>query len=257
MDETYQAYVNRVARLTLPETYQTQLQNIQESPKFSDRQPASFPGYSVITPPWQDNEQDSNFYTQLQIRQQQLSEQLQQLITPVPPESFHVTIADLIWDRDYREAIRENPQFETQLQNSIAASFEQYQHRSSQGTVCWQLLGLTIKPRSIDVCLVPKDEHSYERILELRRAIYQNSNLISLGVQQQYYFTAHVSLGYFSKIPPDLDRDRLYKILLSLNDQWLEAQPQLLQINQVQLRKFDDMMRYYREPDWPVLSVGS
>lgn len=255
MDETYQAYVNRVARLTLPETYQTQLQNIQESPKFSDRQPVSFPGYSIITPPWQDDPQNSPFYSQLQVRQQQLCDQLQQLIIPVPPESFHLTVADLIWDRDYREAVRENPQFETQLQKAIADSFSQYQQDSVQEAVCWQLLGLTIKPRSIDVCLVPKDEPSYEKILKLRRAIYQNSKLISLGVQQQYYFTAHVTLGYFSQIPPAANRDRYYETLLSLNDQWLEADPQLLHIGQVQLRKFDNMMRYYRESDWPILEI--
>lgn len=256
MDETYQAYVNRVARLTLPETYKTQLQNIQESPKFSDRAPVSFPGYSVITPPQQDDAQNSTFYTQLQTSQEQLSQQLQPLIAPVPPASFHLTLADLIWDSGYREAIRENPQFETQLQKFIEESFRQYQQTSSsRGSVCWQLLGLTVKPRSIDVCLVPKDENSYEQVLELRRAIYQNASLISLGIQQQYYFTAHVTLGYFSTIPPDLDRDRLYNILLALNDQWLESEPQMLQIYQGQLRKFDDMMHYYRQPDWPVLEL--
>ncbi|HLO47612.1 MAG TPA: DUF1868 domain-containing protein, partial [Kamptonema sp.] len=34
MDDTYQAYVNRAARLTLLDTYKSQVEHIQESPKF-------------------------------------------------------------------------------------------------------------------------------------------------------------------------------------------------------------------------------
>ena len=254
MDETYQAYVNRVARLTILESYQTQLQNIQESPKFQDGEAVSFPGYSVITPPWQDDEQNSDFYSQLQASQQQLVQQLQGVIIPVPPDSFHVTVADLIWDSDYREAVRVNPEFDAQLRKRIEDSFKQYQ--PSKHGVGWQLLGLMLRPRAIAVCLVPQNEGSYQQISKLRRSIYQNSELINLGIEQQYYFTAHVTLGYFNKIPSDLDRDRLCKTLVAFNDQWLEADPQILTIEQVQLRKFDNMMRYYRESSWPVLKFG-
>ena len=255
MDETYQAYVNRVARLTILESYQTQLQNIQKSPKFQDGEAASFPGYSVITPPWQDDEQNSDFYSQLQDSQQQLVQQLQGLIIPVPPDSFHVTVADLIWDSDYREAVRVNPEFDAQLRKRIEDSFKQYQ-QSKQGKLGWQLLGLMLRPRAVAVCLVPQNENSYQQISKLRRSIYQNSELINLGIEQQYYFTAHVTLGYFNTIPSDLDRDRLCKTLVTFNDQWLEADSQILTIEQVQLRKFDNMMRYYRESSWPVLKFG-
>ena len=177
-------------------------------------------------------------------------------MVPLPPESFHLTIADLIWDNSYSEAVKENPLFEDLLRQRIGESFQKSQIGKGN-PIIWQLLGISIFPRAIVVCLVPKDEQSYKPIVQLRRSIYQNSGVIGLGIEQQYDFTAHITLGYFGEILPNLDRDRLVNILSDLNDQCLVTeQPQVLTIQQAQLRKFDDMMRYYREPDWPEISFS-
>ncbi|MCA1995269.1 MAG: DUF1868 domain-containing protein, partial [Coleofasciculus sp. S288] len=127
--------------------------------------------------------------------------------------------------------------------------------------LCWQLLGLMIRPRAIAVCLVPKDEDAYQRTLQFRRFIYQNPTLIALGIEQQYHFTAHITLAYFGEISPELDRNRLCKRLSELNRQALledtlsvtASSTYELCIHRAELRKFDDMIRYYRMPDWPVL----
>ncbi|HEY9904954.1 MAG TPA: DUF1868 domain-containing protein [Candidatus Sericytochromatia bacterium] len=260
MDETYQTYLNRVARLTLPATYKSQLQHIQESPKFKllpdgSRQAVSFPGYTVCTPPWGEVSENSEFYNSLQEIQEQLLQQLAPgLMVAVPPDSFHLTLADLIWDSAYRHAQRENPNFEKQLQERIQESFQKYQQTMARGNpIGWQLLGLMIRPRAIAVCLAPKDEDSYKRMLEFRRLIYQNSGLIGLGIEQQYHFTSHITLGYFGSIASNLDRDLLANTLSEFNRQSLPLELIPLRIQRAELRKFDDMMRYYREPDWPVL----
>ncbi len=260
MDETYQTYLNRVARLTLPATYKSQLQHIQESPKFKllpdgSRQAVSFPGYTVCTPPWGEVSENSEFYNSLQEIQEQLLQQLAPgLMVAVPPDSFHLTLADLIWDSAYRHAQRENPNFEKHLQERIQESFQKYQQTMARGNpIGWQLLGLMIRPRAIAVCLAPKDEDSYKRMLEFRRLIYQNSGLIGLGIEQQYHFTSHITLGYFGSIAPNLDRDLLANTLSEFNRQSLPLELIPLRIQRAELRKFDDMMRYYREPDWPIL----
>ena len=175
-------------------------------------------------------------------------------MVPVPPDSFHLTLADLIWDSAYRDLERENPDFEKQLQERIRESFQKYQQSLKSGNpIYWQLLGLMIRPRAIAVCLAPSDENSYKRLLEFRRSIYQNPALIGLGIEQQYHFTAHITLGYFGEISPHLDRDRLSNTLSELNRQALPDEAIPLYVRRAELRKFDDMMRYYREPDWPIL----
>ncbi len=255
MDETYQDYVNRVARLTVPDNYTNQLQNIQSSPKFAAGRASSFPGYSLITPLSPEDGENAVFYQNLAAYQEELLQKLgSDLTIALPPSTFHLTLADLIWDNAYQEAIQANPQFETKLQTNIAEIFQQYRDSLAQKEpISWQLLGLTIRPRAIIVCLVPKDETSYDRILQLRRYIYQNANLIALGIPQQYDYTAHITLGYFQEIPQNLDRDRLLKIFSEFNDLYLEQEPQILRIDRAELRKFDDMLNYYREPNWPVL----
>ena len=99
MDESYQEYINRVARLTLPSACALQLQGIQQSPKFVDGKPVSFPGYSVITPPAAEDDGNQKFYQQVETLQQQLSNGLGKYVfIPLPPTSFHFTLADLVWD---------------------------------------------------------------------------------------------------------------------------------------------------------------
>nr|ADN13295.1 conserved hypothetical protein [Gloeothece verrucosa PCC 7822] len=243
--------------MTLLATYESQLQNIQKSPKFIEGEPAIFEGYSIITPPGLEDPDNTDFYQNLEAFQKQLVNQVEPgLIVPTPIESYHFTVADLIWDGAYKDAAQNNPNFDQQLKACIQESFEKYQESAvTGGSLQWQILGLLIYPRSLVVGLAPKDESVYEQIAELRRSIYQNSGLMGLGIEQQYYFTAHITLGYFGEIPENLDRDNLANLLSKFNDQWLENDPQILSIKQVQLRKFTNMTRFERESDYPILEL--
>jgi hypothetical protein len=246
--------------MLLPEAYKSQVQHIQESSKFQldsgVRQAVPFPGYTLITPSADEESENSTFYTKLKAYQQELLQLPvnSDLIIPVPPASFHFTLADLIWDSAYRHAYEKNPEFEQQLHSCCNEIFQQYQQSITPGNnpISWQMLGLIVMPRAIAVCLVPKDEHCYEQIIKFRRTIYQNPKLIALGIEQNYHFTAHITLAYFGQISPDLDRGKFSTLLSQLNQQWLSDSPEFL-IHRVELRKFDDMTRYYREPDWPSL----
>jgi hypothetical protein len=261
LDDNYQTYLNRLVRLTLPEAYKSQAQHIQESSKFQPhsglRQAASFPGYTLITPPAAEEEsENSAFYAKLQTYQQELLQLPvnSNLIVPVPSASFHLTLADLIWDNAYLDAYEKNPKFDEELHSCVAEMFQQYQQLMTNRShpIKWQILGLILMPRAVAVCLVPQDERCYEEIIKFRRAIYQNPNLIALGIEQHYHFTAHVTLAYFGEVSSDLDRTNFSTMLSQLNEKWLLNLPEF-SINRVELRKFDNMTRYYREPDWPIL----
>ena len=253
MNETYQAYINRIAHLTLPATCSTQLQNIQPSPKFSAGQAVDFPGYSVITPPQQDDSTNQSFYTQIAALQQNIVGQLEPgFVVPLPLESYHLTIADLIWEQAYQQAVSENPNFETELQQQITQSFQQYQ--TPQTSIQWQLLGIAIRPRAIMACMVPKDQASYQAIVNLRQTIYQNAGLIGLGIEQQYDFTAHITLGYFDLIPANLNRAEICVIISQISDRLLDNDPAIMTVNRVELRKFDNMFDYHRQADWAAIN---
>ena len=255
MDESYQEYINRVARLTLPSACAMQLQSIQHSPKFVAGKPVSFPGYSVINPLAGEDSANQDFYAQLETLQQQLLEQIgTDFFISLPPASFHFTLADLIWDESYRQMVAANPNFDQELQQQIAASFQEYQSESNHEPLTWQLWGIVTRPRAIMASLVPKDQTSYEAVIGLRRSLYQNSGLIGLGIEQQYDLTAHITLGYFDQIPDSLNRDRLCIILSQINDRLIESELPKFMIKQAELRKFEDMVQYNREADWATVN---
>lgn len=257
MDENYQTYLNRAMRLTLPEAYRSQIQYIQESAKFRPHpehghEAVPFPGFSVITPPGQEDVENSGFYTRLKDYQQQIAAALgPDLLAPVPADSFHMTLADLIWDSAYRDA-RQHPDFDRKLQDCIQQIFQQCQPISQGQSISFQAIGLMVMTRAIAVCLAPTDEASYDRLLKFRRALYQNQELIGLGIEQQYYFTPHITLGYFGAIPASEALPALGEQCSALNQSWLDREPQSFLVQRAELRKFDDMTHYYREADWTV-----
>ncbi|MEB3181291.1 MAG: DUF1868 domain-containing protein [Nostocaceae cyanobacterium] len=264
MDDNYQTYLNRLARMMLPEAYSSQAQHIHESYKFKlapegGRKPAFFPGFTIITPPAVEDSQNVPFYSYLLSCQEQLLQLSGDsgLIVPLPSSSFHFTLADLIWESAYLDACEKHTDYEAKLCSCIGNIFGQWQKLIAHQTepIRWQMLGMIVMPRAIGVTLVPKDEQSYERIVQLRRALYQTPQLIALGIEQHYHLTAHVTLGYFGDVVPDLDRERLGNMFWELNHQWLENSPEFI-VNRADLRKFDDMTRYYREPDWPTLEFS-
>ncbi|WP_088890052.1 DUF1868 domain-containing protein [Leptolyngbya ohadii] len=260
MDDTYQIYINRVARLTLPEVFQSQVQHIQPSPKYERQpdgtiQPAPFPGYTIVSPPWEDDPHNEPFYSTLREYQQRVVKTLEPgLLISVPPESFHFTLADLIWASSYLHATKD-PEFESRLQDRVTQTFDKCRFLiQAQQPLRWQVMGLFLRTRALGVCLAPRNEDSFERVIELRRTIYQNPDLIALGIEQQYNFTAHITLGYFGEAATNTDRDRFAQQLIDLNQYWYDIDaPQEINVRRADLRKFDDMTRYYRQDNWATL----
>ncbi len=263
MDETYPIYLNRVARMTLPDTYRTQVQFIQESPKYiwdaeGQRRAKPFPGYTICTPPWKDLKDEPvtlALYQELERCQKQLLDQLgSDLFIPVPSESFHLTLADLVWESAYQDAIAAHPDFEAKLQHDIARIFQgTSEELENKGSIPLQMLGLTLMPRAIVVCLAPTDVNAHNRLWQFRRLIYQSPELMGLGIEQQYGFTAHITLGYFGTVAEDFDPEQVCEILSRLNDAWLGTR-NLFDVHYAQLRKFEDMTDYHREANWPVFA---
>jgi hypothetical protein len=257
LDENYQIYLNRILRQTLPETYKAQVQHIQSSPKFSRDaqgiwQPNAFPGYTIVTPPGEADGKNADLYSVLDSYQRQVSQKLgPDCFIPIPATSFHLTLADVIWADAYEHAIK-TPDFDTKLQAQVAQSFQQCSPFLLGEPIRFQVVGLIIMTRAIAMALAATDEVGYYNILNLRRSLYQNPGLIEIGIEQQYYFTPHITLGYFGDVN-QVDRDVLSQNLDELNQSWLANSQQEFWVHQAELRQFSNMTTYDRQSDWPVL----
>ena len=253
MDDTYQAYLNRMMRATLPDAHLMQVSHVQESPKFSRTEgawvPSSFPGHAVITPPGGTDVANEGVYEFLAQYQSELAAKLgEDLFIPLPKDSFHLTLADLIWDSAYEHAVEADPGFDGKLQAGIAGSFGQSSHLQSREPIPFRLAGLMVMTRALAVSLVATDETGYRKILEMRRSVYQNPDLVSIGIEQQYHFTPHITLGYFGSLK-GVDRTALTQTINELNQPWLMTD-RTFWLKEAQLRKFPNMVTYDREADW-------
>jgi len=78
---------------------------------------------------------------------------------------------------------------------------------------------------------------------------------LGLGIEQQYYFTPHITLGYFGSVPSLEKCVQLSDRLTQLNQPWVTETPQVFKVHQAELYKFDDMSHYYREEDWATFKL--
>lgn len=252
--------------LTRPETYQFQWQHVQSSPKFlptgvpGQYEPAPFPGYTVMTPPAGEDAHNQVFYSDLETLQKQLHDHLgSELFIPLPPDTFHLTVADLIWGADYQATAQEKPNFDNQLLDCLTRTFQRIQPQD--GNLLFKPVGLMLMNRAIGLCFIPADESTHQGITHLRRTLYQNPEIIALGIEPQYPYTAHITLGYLGSIPPTLEGDRLSSDLTRLNEVW-QQNPQTekragLTLHRAELRKFDSMVNFYRASQWPTIDWGT
>lgn len=255
MDDNYPAYIRRMMRSTLPDTYDAQIRHVQSSSKFERLTSGAwsatpFPGYTVVTPPAEEDPANGPLYGRIETYQQQLVQALgSSLLIPVPPGSFHLTIADLIWSDAYLHAKASDPDFEEKLRSSIATSFEQSSHLRLDQPIGFRIVGLMVMTRAVVLALAATDETGYNQMLELRRSIYQSPDLMAIGIEQQYHFTPHITLGYFGDLSA-VDRSALATQIDTLNQPWVGTE-ETFWVKQAELRQFPDMTRYSRSEDWP------
>ncbi|MGD1904132.1 MAG: DUF1868 domain-containing protein [Geitlerinemataceae cyanobacterium] len=258
MDDSYQAYLERLAKMVRPDSYHSTLQYLRKSPKFArmadgtDRA-VSFPGYTLISPTSEDDPANAGAYAAIDAAYADLLTRLPaDWIIGLPLASYHMTIADLIWDSAYRD-LSHSPDYDTKLRDRLGDLFSEVGPQVvGPKPVSWQVLGFVAMPRAIAVALVPVDDVSYRRTVRVRRSIYQDSAMVGLGIDQQYHFTAHVTLGYFGEIPADLDRLSIAAQLEAANERF-SREKVVLSLDRAELRRFEDMVAYTREEGWPVL----
>lgn len=280
LNDTLQEYVNHLVSITRAEHYQQQLPRIHSSPKYQRTdagwEAVPFPGCSIIAPPGGEDPVNHGFYEALAQAQQTLQASLpENFLIPLPADSLHVTLADLLWADAYRQA-SVKPDFAPKLQQEMASIFQAVSPQK-QAPLKFQALGYMLMPRAIGVCLVPDTEAGFSRLLTLRRSIYQQESLLGLGIEQHYNLILHITLAYFGEVPAYLgsetaekapgqasgqasgpasgqasEIETLSRRLVELNQSAIVSLPEFV-VERAELRQFDDMTTYHRQPEWPVL----
>ncbi len=143
-----------------------------------------------------------------------LQEKIQVLthdFAPVPPETFHLTVADLIWGDKYAALIQSQgcEMQNTQIFQRVNAIFQGLEIRSL--TQHATIVGVGGFPGAV-VAFVNFEEAVYNRIMTLRDKIYTDLILAQYGVFRERPFLGHITLGYIEGVPPHGLNDALNTI---------------------------------------------
>lgn len=172
-----------------------------------------FPGITVISPTFECkdilDEQTMATFKRLALIQTELLEMFGSrkiyasdgktpAIRTVPENTFHTTIASMLYSYRYRDYICGRPEQERFLARlglllPIAAM---QVHRSP---LSFYVPCISIVASGIVARLVPGSRYDYEGLIGLRKTLYDDQELQSLGVFKSADYLGHVTLAYFSK----------------------------------------------------------
>jgi len=114
---------------------------------------------------------------------------------PVPIETLHMTVADLVSGARY-VAIEQRGRTR-ELEDRVTKLLSAWGSDQVIGHVC----GIGSFPSVIVAIVDFEDSVAYNRIVDLRDTIYTDPNLASLGVSRVFPFQGHITLGYLETAP--------------------------------------------------------
>lgn len=180
---------------------------------------------------------------------------------PVPDDTLHMTLADLISQQAYVLNVKESKR-ERELIDEVKNIFDDFTSNNQHDIPQMKLKGLSLVPQS-PVCLVaivdPRTPKDCTTLMELRRFIHDRSPiLIDMGVKRQFPYVFHITLAYIEGFLSKDDRNQLKDKILELNKSIFHNSKVIpFNILSAELRKFDDVSRFDRDPDdtlWPVVN---
>ena len=258
MEDSFTEYNERISSMMSEEAIrQRSSQLTPPTRRFSrgadgDWEPIGHPGYTVITPTFVDESKNISTYARLGDVQHFLLKRLGVATNaPAPVTAFHLTVADLVAGKTYTEKVQGSKQ--QRLLQALSSVFNQL---PLHGGIRLQISGLSLFAAGFIIAVAQAaDASGYKRLMLLRNAIYDDTQLRDLGVERRFKFTGHITLAYIEDALSQQDRDHIAKTL-SIANRHLFTKPLSLEVVWAEIRRFDDMSAFYRQGGWPVFDLA-
>ena len=214
--------------------------------------PLRHEGFTLITPTFEDEKENITAYVRLGDLQQLIIQKLDPaLYVPAPVSAFHQTVARLVSGSEYENQIRgvREEFFIKQLK-------QEFSQLPQLETIKMEIRGIAVLAGGFVAAVISAvNEGEYQRLLSFRSTLYSNEVLQNLGVEPKRPFIGHVTLAYIQAPLTQDNQESLLKIIKAINQNFL-ATPIAFEIARVEVRKFENYLKFYREMDWPVYRFG-
>ena len=253
-------YHARVAQAVSERGLQAALPGLKRSEKYlPSGAPAPFPGFTLMTPPGVQDPLQNELYRRLSALQRSLVRDLgEKRLSLLPPESFHLTVADLFAAEGAQRAGRKLVASSTAEESHSSEELflgeallgrcllSWFQRKTPELLSAlpwrWEVAGLALFEHALVLLFVPSGKEDYRLLTELRETIYRSPELASLGLRAPRPLMAHITLAYYQSLPPLEERLLSWVKKISATKQSLQGS--LFQLERVRLCRFSSMEDY-------------
>ncbi len=265
-DYSFHNYSDKIYQLLREEEIFARVEKLQIARRFclTCATALPLPGYTIITLPRGEEENKTNleaYNALLEVRKQLFNNtDYAQKCVPVPDNSLHMTLADLVSQQTYVLNVKE-PNRGNELIKEVKNIFDDFTSKGPRSVPQMTVKGLSLVPQS-PVCLVaivgPRTPKDYTTLMELRYFIYDKSPiLMDMGVKRHFPYVFHITLAYIEEFLSQDECNHLKDKILEVNTTVFDSDKDIVfNILSAEFRKFDDVSRFDRDTDtpfWPVV----
>ena len=213
-------------------------------------QAESYPGYAILAMLDQ-HPGHAALIEKLQDWQEAIiaSTALAHKLYPLPPASFHQTIANLLSAEKYFQHIVEAGLVEA-FPTIVAKAMAEISPATEQEPIAMRLLGLSLFGSALGVLGVFEKEQDFQRILDFRQQFYHHPDLQAIGIRRTRPFIGHITLLYFGADIQAVDGEKIAHVCAKINAQ-LQANPLYFNIQHAHLMRYPHLAEFNHWPHFP------
>ena len=241
MDGDFEQYEARLATWLNPTAWHRQLEVVKASPKLCNGQPSRFRGVSVLSASGAKEQCNQRCLAWLSEMQNHLRTTFSDGdFFWLPPDHLHLTIADLIAGPIYESSVQEEDDFEHRFVQALDSI--RTKRAQSAKPLRWRPAGIVFFEHAIGCVLTPFADKDYSPLVQLREMIYNNDELLALGVKLPRPYIAHFTLGYFASAPTQEKKASWLAHYEDVSSLFLTEREWV--VSGAELVSFDDMITY-------------
>lgn len=255
---SFQEYKNYITDSVKEETIKRNMSKIVPVGHFKIEDDATYkachyPGYTLITPTFGDDNINSDTYNTLISAQKMISEIIpRQKCVKAPEEALHMTVARLISGEMYINNIQNIK--ETEVLDAFGKAFSGI---GKLPVLDFEIKGISVLKQGVIAAMVTtEDENSYKALQLFRDAVYSDERLCAFGVERKRGFIGHITMLYIEKELFTEEKATIAETVSSINSEHF-SKPVPFFVKRAELRKFGNYLSFYREKNWPAFSFGA
>lgn len=169
---------------------------------------------------------------------------------PLPPSSFHQTVANTFSDDRLRIHLVDKG-LENDFPKRIERALASWRAPEPSGPPpAMRLIGVSLFRTAVGLLGVFEKREHFERIIRFRNFFYGAPELVEVGLRRTRPFIGHVTLAYLESDLTVPEKQQLIDAICSVNER-IRARSLFMEMPSAALHRYDDLSRFIPHLSYP------